>query len=169
LTGRRCLCAPGLLPRLGPPDESLSASLRIALVADLFALVTIFGNECSNLRHLAKRSKYNHCRLCLPTAAPRLGRLPNPAGLAFRLDEIRTSSGAGYRRTSPGWFEKPGRLGLVATEVGNQNPNATLQTPPRNLRLGRLRRDMRWSASAGISLEPRRPPAGLAEVISPKV
>ena len=27
LTGRRCLCAPGLLPRLGPPDFNLSASL----------------------------------------------------------------------------------------------------------------------------------------------
>ena len=72
------MCAPGLLPRLGPPDESLSASLRIAFVADLFALVTIFGNECSNLRHLAKRLKYNHCRLCPPTAAPRLGSLPKP-------------------------------------------------------------------------------------------
>ena len=44
----------GLLPRLGPPDFNLSASLRIWMLDQLFSLVIIFGNDCSKFEQLPK-------------------------------------------------------------------------------------------------------------------
>jgi hypothetical protein len=49
-----------LLVRARAPPETWTTRRKphgqseAEVVADLFALVTIFGNECSNLRHLAK-------------------------------------------------------------------------------------------------------------------
>src|SRR5258708_1429881 len=50
------------------------------LVADLFALVTIFGNECSNFRQLAKRLKFRHSRLCCRHVASRVSSLARQCG-----------------------------------------------------------------------------------------
>ncbi|MCP3470273.1 hypothetical protein NLM33_08045 [Bradyrhizobium sp. CCGUVB1N3] len=44
----------GLLPRLGPPDFDLAASLSKEMLDQLFSLVIIFGNDCSKFEQLAK-------------------------------------------------------------------------------------------------------------------
>jgi hypothetical protein len=54
LAGRRCLCAPGLLPRLGPPDFNLAIQPERKLVAHLSAVVIILSNDCSNLEQFLK-------------------------------------------------------------------------------------------------------------------
>jgi hypothetical protein len=44
----------GLLPRLGPPDFDLAASLSKKMLDQLFSLVIIFSNDCSKFDQLAK-------------------------------------------------------------------------------------------------------------------
>jgi hypothetical protein len=47
-------CAPGLLPRLGPPEDDLSAALRGAFLDHNYRRVIYSGNDCSKLQHAAK-------------------------------------------------------------------------------------------------------------------
>jgi len=44
----------GLLPRLGPPDFDLTASLSKKMLDQLFSLVINFSNDCSKFEQLAK-------------------------------------------------------------------------------------------------------------------
>jgi hypothetical protein len=46
--GDAACCAPGLLPRLGPPDEMPRGLSRFSLVPDLFWFVINFWNKNSN-------------------------------------------------------------------------------------------------------------------------
>jgi hypothetical protein len=96
-----------LLVRARAPPETwttrrnLSVSLRIELVADLFGLVTIFGNDCSNLRHSAKRSKSHHPRLRLDRSA---SWLSSPVIRLAHLTEFQGASGF-WRYIQRDWFE----------------------------------------------------------------